>query len=113
MVIAGSSFSKRTESKSHAFASNRSSRRYEKITQAWIRLHRSCGFVQTQNVRKKIFLFSSRRFVRTLFALTRTRRGANASFDPTRAGAIAIMTVAKKIGAGSGARNYRVNILKS
>ncbi len=40
-------------------------------------------------------------------------RGGNASFDPTLAGAIAIMAVAEKFGAGIGARNHSINILKS
>ncbi len=60
------------------------------------------------------------RFIRTIFAPTCTRRaamystrGGNASFDPTLAGAIAIMVVVKKIGARIGARNHGMNILKS
>ncbi len=40
-------------------------------------------------------------------------RGGNASFDPTLAGAIAIMAVAEKFGAGIGARNHGMSILKS
>ena len=60
------------------------------------------------------------RLVRTLLAPTRTRRaatysthGRNASSDPTLAGAIAIMAMAKNFGAGINAWNHGMNIWKS
>ena len=103
-----------------------------KITQALIRLHRSRGFAQSENVHNKYFYFLSCRVGRSdrvilyqpflmlthftpcrsftsdkaranssaacpnaLRTYTYSTRSGNASFDPTLAGAIAIMAVEK------------------
>ena len=149
MVIAGSSFSKQTDSKSHAFANNWSSRRYKNHAG----IDSLTPFSRIRAIRKcaqQIFLFLSCRVGRgdrvilyqpflmlthltpcrsftsdkaranssaicpdALGTYTYSTRGGNASFDPTLVGAIAVMAVVKKIGAGIGARNHGVNILKS